>query len=101
MWSRQDVGLKQIDIPRGILTVIDRLPRQAHGRILLTSGREIFFKREVRGVTGNYDVIAISADGNSCRSYDPQTDYRICAYTEYVYYKVEGDTPRLFYPTST
>ena len=81
--------------------VPDMSPEYSVSSVRLTSGREIFFKREVRGVTGNYDVIAISADGNPCRSYDPQTDYCICTSTDRVYYKAEGDTLHLFYSTST
>src|SRR5262245_16096744 len=81
--------------------VPDLSPQYSVSSIRLTSGREIFFKREVRGVTGSYDVIAISADGNPCRSYDPQTDYCICTGTDRVYYKAEGDTLHLFYSTST
>ncbi len=79
----------------------DLSPEYAVSSIRLANGREIFFKREVRGITGNYDVIAISADGDPCRSYDQQTDYCICTSTDRVYYKAEGDTLHLFYSTST
>jgi len=82
-------------------SVPDMSPEYSVSSIRLTSGRELFFKREVRGVTGNYDVIAISADGNPCRSYDPETDYCICTGEDRVYYKAEGDTLHLFYSTST
>lgn len=82
-------------------SVPDMSPQYSVSSIRLNSGREIFFKREVRGVTGSYDVIAISADGNPCRSYDPQTDYCICTSADRVYYKAEGDTLHLFYSTST
>jgi len=79
----------------------DLSPEYAVTRIRLSNGREIFFKREVRGITGSYDVIAISADGDPCRSYDRQTDYCICTGRDRVYYKAEGDTLNLFYSTST
>src|SRR5215468_1673470 len=79
----------------------DLSPEYSVSSIRLSNGREIFFKREVRGITGSYDVIAISADGNPCRSYDPQTEYCICTSTDRVYYKAEGDTLHLFYSTTT
>jgi hypothetical protein len=79
----------------------DLPPEYSVSSIRLSNGREIFFKREVRGITGSYDVIAISADGDPCRSYDRQTDYCICTSTDGVYYKTEGDTLHLFYSTST
>ena len=79
----------------------DLSPEYSVSSIRLSNGREIFFKREVRGITGSYDVIAISADGDPCRSYDRQTDYCICTSTDGVYYKTEGDTLHLFYSTST
>jgi hypothetical protein len=64
----------------------DLSPEYSVSSIRLSNGREIFFKREVRGITGSYDVIAISADGDPCRSYDRQTDYCICTSTDRVYY---------------
>jgi hypothetical protein len=79
----------------------DLSPEYSVSSIRLSNGREIFFKREVRGITGSYDVIAISANGDPCRSYDRQTDYCICTSTDRVYYKTEGDTLHLFYSTST
>src|SRR6266542_5112753 len=81
--------------------VPDLSPEYSVSSIRLSNGREIFFKREVRGITGSYDVIAISADGDPCRSYDRQTDYCICTSTDRVYYRTEGDTLHLFYSTST
>jgi hypothetical protein len=81
--------------------VPDMSPEYSVSSIRLSNGREIFFKREVRGITGSYDVIAISADGDPCRSYDRQTDYCICISTDRVYYRTEGDTLHLFYSTST
>jgi len=79
----------------------DLSPEYSVSSIRLSNGREIFFKREVRGITGSYDAIAISADGDPCHSYDRQTDYCICTSTDRVYYKAEGDTLHLFYSTST
>jgi hypothetical protein len=46
--------------------------------VKLAGGQTLYFKREVRGITGNYDVIAVSANSNPCISHDDQTDYRIC-----------------------
>jgi len=65
-------------------SVPDMSPEYSVSSIRLSNGREIFFKREVRGITGSYDVIAISADGDPCRSYDRQTDYCICTGTDRV-----------------
>jgi hypothetical protein len=58
-----------------------------------------YFKREVRGITGNYDVIAISTNNDPCKSYDEKMDYRIYSYDKfgnYIYYKMEGDKLHLY-----
>ena len=64
--------------------------------VKLSSGQIIYFKREVRGINGNYDVIAISANSDPCASQDDKTDYRLCSGGEGVYYKLDGDTLQLY-----
>ncbi|HZH31886.1 MAG TPA: hypothetical protein VEY11_14065 [Pyrinomonadaceae bacterium] len=66
----------------------------------LPGGKAIYFKREVRGVNGNYDVVAISPNGDPCGGFNGDTDYCICSWREYVYYKLEGDTLHLYYATA-
>ena len=66
----------------------------------LPNGKAIYFKREVRGITGNYDVVAISPNGDPCASVNDDTDYCICSWREYVYYKLDGDTLHLYYATA-
>jgi hypothetical protein len=67
--------------------------------VKLPTGQQIYFKREVRGITGNYDVIAISTNNDPCKSYDEKMDYRIYSYDKfgnYIYYKMEGDKLHLY-----
>ena len=71
----------------------------AIARLDLPNGKAIYFKREVRGINGNYDVVAISENGDPCVSFNPDTDYCIC-YWSPVYYKLEGDTLHLYYGTA-
>lgn len=60
------------------------------------NGQKIYFKREVRGINGNYDVIAISTNGNPCRSYNKETDYCICNSSQAVYYNINGNILTLY-----
>jgi len=72
-------------------------PEYAIEAIKLPDGQTIYFKREVRGITGNYDVIAVSANSDPCASCDPKTDYCLAAMgPEAVYYKIEAETLHLF-----
>ena len=75
-------------------------PEYAISRLDLANGKAIYFKREVRGITGNYDVVAISTDGNPCTSVNDDTDYCICSWQPYVYYKLEDDSLHLYYATA-
>ncbi|GEM_PF-3277454 len=68
--------------------------------VSLPDGQPLYFKREVRGITGNYDVIAISANGDPCVSQDDKTDYCICSSTEQVYYKLDAATLHLYGSTT-
>ncbi len=72
------------------------LPSHAIKSIQMMNGQKIYFKREVRGINGNYDVIAISTDGNPCRSFDEKTDYCICNGSENVYYNNDDNTLILY-----
>jgi len=69
----------------------------AVAKLDLPDGQSIFFKREVRGINGNYDVVAISPNDDPCVGVNDDTDYCICSWREYVYYKLEGDTLHLYY----
>jgi len=62
----------------------------------MANGQKIYFKREVRGINGNYDVTAISTDGNPCRKYNEETDYCICNGSENVYYNINENTLVLY-----
>lgn len=64
--------------------------------IEMANGQKIYFKREVRGINGNYDVTAISTDGNPCRKYNEETDYCICNGSENVYYNINENTLVLY-----
>jgi hypothetical protein len=64
--------------------------------VKLSDGQTIYFKREVRGITGNYDVIAVSTNSDPCASCNPKTDYCLDSYPEAVYYKVAGDTLHIY-----
>ena|SRR5260370_2409439 len=77
----------------------DFAPEYAISKLDLPNGKTIYFKREVRGITGNYDVLAISPNGDPCTSANRDTDYRISE-CQSVYYKVEGDTLHLYYATA-
>ena len=66
----------------------------------LSTGQTIYFKREVRGINGSYDVVSISTNSDPCKSYDEKTDYCICSYRKYVYYSVEGDKIHLYAATA-
>ena len=68
--------------------------------VKLSTGQPIYFKREVRGINGNYDVVAISTSNDPCKSYDEKTDYCICSDRRYVYYKVEGEKIHLYGATA-
>lgn len=65
--------------------------------VKLPGGENIYFKREVRGLTGNYDVIAISANSDPCASCDRKADYCLNdMWPGAVYYKIEAETLHLF-----
>jgi hypothetical protein len=79
---------------------IDFSSEYAIAKLDLPDGKAIYFKREVRGINGNYDVVAISLNGDPCVSFNNDTDYCICSWHEYVYYKLDGDTLHLYYATA-
>ena len=68
--------------------------------VKLPDGREIYLKREARGINGNNNVISISANENPCAEYNPDTDYCLCYGPQEVYYKVESDTLHLYLSSS-
>ena len=68
--------------------------------VKFSTGQTIYFKREVRGINGNYDVVSISTNSDPCKSYDEKTDYCICSYRKYVYYKIEGEKIHLYDATA-
>lgn len=68
--------------------------------VKLSTGQTIYFKREVRGINGNYDVVSIPTNSDPCKSYDEKTDYYIRSDRKYVYYKVEGDKIHLYSATA-
>src|SRR6266446_246048 len=74
-------------------------PQYAVSKLDLPNGKAIYFKREVRGLLGNYDVVAISPNSDPCASVNDDTDYCICFDRQYVYYKLEGDTLHFYYAT--
>jgi hypothetical protein len=75
-------------------------PQYSISKLDLPNGKAIYFKREVRGLLGNYDVVAISPNGDPCASVNSDNDYCICSDREYVYYKLDGDTLHLYYATA-
>jgi hypothetical protein len=81
-------------------SVPDFSPEYAIAKLELPNGKAIYFKREVRGINGNYDVVAISPNSDPCTSVDSDCDYCICYLREFVYYKLEGDTLHLYYATA-
>jgi len=76
---------------------VDFSSQYAIAKLDLPDGTPIYFKREVRGINGNYDVVAISRNGDPCVSYNPDTDYCICTWREHVYHRLDGDTLHLYY----
>lgn len=74
----------------------DMSSNYAIDKVMMPSGLTVYFKREVRGITGNYDMIAISLNGDPCRSYDENTDYGIWWNESDIYYKVASDTIHLY-----
>jgi hypothetical protein len=68
--------------------------------VKLAGGQTLYFKREVRGINGSYDVIAISANSDPCASQDDKSDYRICGSGEHVYYKFDGNILHLYGSTA-
>ena len=76
-------------------------PQYAISKLDLPNGKAIYFKREVRGLVGNYDVIAISPNGDPCVSFNRDTDYGLRSDGQSVYYKLEGDTLHFYYATPT
>ncbi|MBP6820505.1 MAG: hypothetical protein KA368_03125 [Acidobacteria bacterium] len=65
--------------------------------VKLPDGENVYFKREIRGLTGNYDVIAVSANSDPCASCDRKKDYCLNEmWPEAVYYKIEAGTLHLF-----
>jgi hypothetical protein len=65
--------------------------------VRLPNGQNIYFKREIRGITGNYNVISVSANNDPCASCDHKTDYCLKAmWPEVVYYQLDGETLHLF-----
>ena len=107
-------GLKVINVSRYLLCAVvlvvilashgcgagDFAAEYAIAKLDLPNGRTVFFKREVRGINGNYDVVAISSNGDACVSVNKDTDYCICSGSESIYYKLEGDTLHLYYATA-
>ncbi len=76
---------------------MDLSPDYAIASVKLPNGNPLYFKRQVWGLTGDKDLIAISANGNPCTEYSPATDYCICdGFRDYIYYKVEADTLHLY-----
>jgi hypothetical protein len=69
----------------------------AIAKLDLPNGQAIFFKREVRGINGDYDVVAISRNSDPCVSVNDDADYCICSWRDYVYYKLDGNTLNLYY----
>ena len=80
----------------GACSLPDFSPEFAIASVKLSSGQILYFKREVRGINGNYDVIVISANSDPCASADDKADYRLCSGREDVYYKLDGDTLHLY-----
>ena len=78
----------------------DFAPQYAISKLDLPNGKTIYFKREVRGINGDYDVVAISPNSDPCASVNNDTDYCICSWREFVYYKLDGDTLHLYYSTA-
>src|SRR5437016_4419804 len=81
-------------------SIPDFAPEYAISKLDLSNGQAIYFKREVRGINGNYDVVAISPNGDPCASMNRDTDYSISE-SESVYYKLEGDALHLYFSTAT
>jgi hypothetical protein len=81
-------------------SVPDFASEYAISKLDLPNGKTVYFKREVRGINGNYDVVAISPNSDPCASVNDDTDYCICAWREFVYYKLDGDTLHLYYATT-
>jgi hypothetical protein len=75
-------------------------PEYAISKLQLPNGQTIYFKREVRGINGNYDVVAISANGDPCTSMNRDNDYAINDCPS-VYYKLEGNTLHLYFWTAS
>jgi hypothetical protein len=77
----------------GALTISSCIPdmRSAHGivAIPIEGGRQVYFKREVRGLS--YDVLTLSANSDPCRPDDPVVDDVFNTHGPVaVYYKIEG-----------
>ena len=79
---------------------VDFSSEYAIAKLDLPDGKAIYLKREVRGINGNYDVVAISQNSDPCVSFNDDSDYCICSWREYVYYKLDGDTLHLYYATA-
>ena len=53
-------------------------------------GKQLYFKRETRGL--NYDTIVLSPNNNYCSEYNPETDFRFPTLDTIIYYKVSSRT---------
>jgi hypothetical protein len=91
---------------QGLLTLLfvscssepDFVPQYAVKELQTPSGQKIYFKREVRGLLGNYDVIAISTIPEPCKSINHETDFCICSGAGFyggVFYKFEDNVLHL------
>lgn len=61
----------------------------------IPDGREVFFKREARGI--DYDSLALSVNSDPCTGPDPKTDYILhSSELPRIYYKIEDGALALY-----
>jgi hypothetical protein len=91
-------GLKYLLVCLGLaismLACADLSPEYGVASLKIADGRNLYFKREVRGQ--NYDVLVLSTNKELCAEPNPQTDYIFSSHAVTIFYKFEGDTLSLF-----
>jgi hypothetical protein len=52
-------------------------------------GKQVYFKREARGL--NYDNVILSSSSDFCAEYNAETDFRFPGMDNVIYYKINGE----------
>lgn len=69
-----------------ILYLFDPFFQRGIQEIQISPGRSLYFKREVRGLLGNYDILTISLNPDPCAEYDGSVDAEFPAIGSHAFY---------------